>query len=157
MPSTFPVIVKTIDDEPAAVTGLRWRSWPLVDHARWSWLVLLGLMVVGNVVAVLSGSWLLALSAAFGLAATLWQFFVPVQYETGVLGLRITALGRTRFVPWQAIRAYQLRGIGILLYRHPAPTKTAVLRSLFVPYPADEDEALCAFREHLSHAVELPE
>ena len=157
MPSTFPSTVKTAGEEPPSMTGLRWRCWPLLDHARWSWLVVAGVVLVGGIVAHLSQSWLLAVASVAGLAATIWQFFVPVRYEIGSLGLRRSALGRTRFVPWRAIRAYQLRSSGVTVYRAPSPAKTDVLRSLFIPYPADEDEALCAIRQHLSHAVELSE
>jgi hypothetical protein len=32
-----------------------------------------------------------------------------------------------------------------------------VLRSFFVPFPEDEDAMLCALREHLPHAIELPQ
>jgi hypothetical protein len=59
-------------------------------------------------------------------------------------------------VPWQAIRAYQLRPTGILLYQTPDPSTLDLLRSLFVPYPADEDEMLVAVRSYLPHATELP-
>lgn len=135
---------------------LRWRCWPLVDRARWSWLAPVGVVVVGGIVVYMSGSWLLGPLVAAGLAATLWQCFVPVHYEIAALGLRRSALGRSRLVPWQAVRAYQLRSTGIVLYQRPDPTKVDLLRSIFVPYPADEDELLCAVRENLAHAVELP-
>jgi hypothetical protein len=55
------------------------------------------------------------------------------------------------------VRAYQLRPTGVVLYRRDDPTTVDLLRSLFVPFPADEDSMLCALREHLPHAVELPQ
>jgi len=55
------------------------------------------------------------------------------------------------------VRAYQLRPTGVVLYQRGDPSTFDLLRSLFVPYPADEDEMLCAMREHLTHAVELPQ
>ncbi len=135
---------------------LRWRCWPLMDHPRWSWLVAVAILAVGILVWFLGGGWLLAAAAMTGLAATLWQFLLPVDYEISTLGLRRRALRRARLVPWHTVRAYQPRTSGIVLYQRSDPTKLDLLRSVFVPYPADEDELLCAARQHLSHAVELP-
>ncbi|MEX0612835.1 MAG: hypothetical protein WD229_12010 [Pirellulales bacterium] len=141
---------------PEAAALIRWRSWPLSDHARWSWLLVAGMLGIGGIVWYLGGGWLLSTLAVFGLAGTLWQLLLPVDYEVNPLGLRRNALGRTRLIPWHAVRAYQLRPSGIELYRHSDPAKFDVLRGLFVPFPADEDSMLCAMREHLTHAVELP-
>jgi hypothetical protein len=135
---------------------IRWRTWPLADHAPWSWVALLGALIVGAAVYWLGGGWLLAVFSVAGLAATLWQFLLPVVYELGALGLRHQVLGRSWIVPWYAVRAYQLRPTGVVLYQRGDPVKIDLARSLFVPYPADADEMLCALREHLSHAIELP-
>ena len=135
---------------------LRWRSWPLVDQPRWSWLTACGMLGAGGMVWYLGGGWLLAIAAIGGLAATLWPFLLPIRYEIDTLGLRRYALGRTRLIPWHAVRSYQLRPTGVVLYRRADPTKIDLLRSLFVPFPADEDSMLCAMREHLPHALELP-
>jgi hypothetical protein len=147
---------KTQPASQEQVPPLKWRSWPLVDQRRWSWLLPTGLLGLGGIVWYLGGGWLLTLATIGGLAGTLWQFLLPVEYEIASMGLRRHALRRTRLVPWHAVRAYQLRPTGIVLYQRGNPTKTDLLRSLFVPYPTDEDEMLCAIREHLSHAVELP-
>ena len=155
MPSTFPSTVKGAGDEPATTNNLRWRSWPLVDHVRWSWLVVLVVPLVAGVVVYLGQSWLLGVAAAASFAATIWPFFVPVWYEISNNGLQRRALGRTRQIPWPAIRAYQLQTTGVVLYGRVDATAADLLRSLFVPYPADEDELLCAIRQNLPHAVEL--
>jgi hypothetical protein len=126
-----------------------------VDHRRWSWLALVGLLAVAGVGARVSGSWVLALAAALGLAATLWQFFLPVRYEISAAGLRRSVLGRTRLIPWPAIHAFQLRPTGVVFYGRADAVPADVLRALFVPYPADEDEFLCGIRQHLPHAAEL--
>ena len=135
---------------------VRWRSWPLVDQARWSWMVVAGMLGVAGMVWYLGGGWLLAIAAVGGLAGTMWPFLLPISYEIDTLGLRRKALGRTRLIPWHAGRAFQLRQSGVVLYQRSDPTKADLLRSLFVPYPADEDDMLCAMREHLPQAAELP-
>jgi hypothetical protein len=135
----------------------RWRVWPLADYRRWSWIVPLGILAVGGGVWHLGGGLLLAAALSTGLVATLWQFFVPVVYEIGPRGLRRQALGRVRIVPWRLVRAYQLRASGIVLYANHEPTKVDLFRSVFVPYPADEDEMLCAVKQRLAHASEVPQ
>ena len=155
MGSTARTTMQHTDQEHQAT--MRWRSWPFVDQARWSWMVVAGLIGIGGMVWYLGGGWLLALAALGGSAGTLWQFLLPVSFEINALGLRREALGRTRLIAWQAVRAYQLRPTGIVLYQRSDPAKADLLRSLFVPFPADEDEMLCAMREHLPHAVEMPQ
>jgi hypothetical protein len=157
MGSTFRSATQSDTQGESAPAALRWRSWPLVDYARWSWLAIVGILTIAEIVVYLGGSWLLAAAAAMGLAATLWQFFVPVRYEAGALGVRRTVLGRTRYVPWHAIRAYHLRTTGVIFFQHAEPSQVDLLRSFFLPYPADADELLCALRQHLPHAVELPQ
>jgi len=157
MSSTFPSTLPRVDEDPPAPPALEWRSWPLVDHPRWSWLVVVGILAAGGIVANLGDSWLLGAATVVGLAATLRQFFLPINYEVDSLGVRRHALGRRRLVPWHAVRAYQPRPTGVVLYQRPDPTTVDLLRSLFVPYPDEEDEALIALRHYLSHAVELPE
>jgi len=135
---------------------LRWRSWPLVEHRRWSWLVVLSMAAVSGCIWYAGGGWPLALATFAGMAVTLWQFLLPVDYELTPLGLRRSALRRTRLVPWQSVRAFQARTTGVILYQRADPTGIDLLRSLFVPYPSDEDDLLCALRHYLSHSVELP-
>ena len=153
MGSTFPSSVQPAHSEHAP---LRWTCWPLVDYARWSWLAVVGILLVAGLVIFFGKGWFLAAMFAAGLSITLWQFLVPVHYEVTTLGLRRSTLGRTRLVSWYAVRAYQLRSTGAVLYQQFDPGTIDLLRSIFVPYPADEDELICALRQYLTHAVEVP-
>ena len=155
MSSATSSFVQSAGRENATADVLRWRSWPLVDHRSWSWAVLVVVMAVGCGVAYLCGNWLAGTVAVVVLAAALWQFLLPATYEVNALGIRRLVLGRTRLVPWHAVRSYRRLSTGIVLYQRPDPTAVDALRSLFLPYPPDEDEMLCAVREHLGHAVEL--
>lgn len=147
--------VQSASRENSAAEVLRWRNWPLVDHPRWAWAVPLGMLAIGGGVAILSDRWLVGIVVVTVLAAALWQFLLPATYEIYGLGFRRQVLGRTRLVPWHAVRSYRRLSTGIVLYQRPDPTAVDALRSLFLPYPPDEDEMLCAVREHLGHAVEL--
>lgn len=128
----------------------------MADHARWSWLVCAAILLVAGLVIAAGGSWLLAALTAVGLSISLWSFFVPLSYELTSLGFRRAAFGRIRSVPWHTVRAYHRRTTGVVLYQQFEPTKMDLLRSIFLPYPADEDEMICTLRQYLPHAVELP-
>jgi len=154
MGSTIRTSVPSIPLQ-AGAASVRWRNWPLVDGMAWSWAVLLGILIAGGF-AFWYGSPLVAVAVVAALAVVLWQFLLPVTYEVTPLGLRRYALGRIRLVPWQAVRAYQLRPTGVVFFQNANPTRADQLISLFVPYPDDEDEMLVAVRLYLSHATEVP-
>jgi hypothetical protein len=138
-----------------SAASVRWRSWPLIDARRWSWLVPLGIALVGEF-ALWRAGWFMAICVIAAMIAVFWQFLWPVTYEVTSLGIRRYAFHRVRLVPWQAIRAYQLRSTGVVFFQRPAPTALDVLSSWFVPYPPDRDELLVASRLYLPHATELP-
>ncbi len=155
MPSTTRSKRDSAQTDPGAT--LTWRKWPLVDARRRAWVVPVGMVSVGVAVWYLGGGWLLAAAAVVGLAITLRQFLVPTNYEVASLGIRRYVMRHSRLVPWHAVRAYQLRATGVVLYQRSDPTKFDLLRSEFVPYPADPDELIGAIRPHLAHAVEIPQ
>jgi hypothetical protein len=156
MGSTLPSAAQSVHDDREESVSIQWRSWPLVEYRRWSWLVIMGILAVAGLIVSIGANRLLATLVAIGLAVTLWQFFMPIDYEIGRQGLRRTVLGRTQLLPWHSIRAYQPRTIGVVLYRRHDPTNIDLLRSLFVPYPDNRAEALSVLRVQLSHATELP-
>lgn len=98
----------------------------------------------------------MALFAAVALGSALWQFFLPVTFEVDSLGLRRGVLGRKRIFPWHAVRSYQPRATGIVLYSQAEPIAIDALRAIFLPYGPDVDETLCVVRQYLGHATELP-
>jgi hypothetical protein len=155
MESTIRSLANQFEAEASSAATIRWRSWPLVDYAPWSWLVPAGILCVGAAVEWLGDGWLLGLMAIASLALAMWQYLLPVSYEFCPLGVRRYASGRMRLVPWTAIRAYQLRSTGVVFFQRTDPAAVDVLSSLFVPYSKDEDDVVVAVRLYLSHAVEL--
>lgn len=156
MGSTVRSISRTVDGEHTAPATIRWRSWPLVDNVSWSWLIPVGMLAVGAAVWWLGGGPMVGLIAVAALGISLWQFMLPVTFEITPMGVRRFALRHMRLVPWQAIRAYQLRTTGVLFFQRSDPTTLDLLSGLFVPYPRDEDEVVVAVRLYLPHAVEVP-
>jgi len=140
---------------PENTPALAWRAWPLVEVRPRTWLLILTIVLLGIAVGVLGGGWPLSVLTVVGLSAIYWQLFLPVDFEVTAHGLRRRTLGRTRLVPWHAIRAFQLRSGGIVLYQHSAPTKIDLARSMYIPYPSNADELLFAIRQHAAHAAEV--
>jgi hypothetical protein len=127
----------------------------MAEHARWSWLVPVGVVAVGGAVAYAAGPvWGVAVAVA--LLLTLWQFLLPVDYEISPAGCSRQVFGRERLALWGAVRSYQARATGIVLFRRPDPAAIDALGCWFVPYPPDRDEMLAMVRQYLQHAVELP-
>jgi hypothetical protein len=153
MTSTSRSAAQPVQQEASEM--LAWRRWPLVDWPRSSWLVVVMIACLGASVWYSGGGWVLGVTAAAGLAATFWSYLLPVNYEVASIGLRRRVWNHTRLVPWHAIRAYQLRPSGVVLYQRSDPGAIDVLRSMFVPYPSDADELLVALRRYASHAAEL--
>jgi hypothetical protein len=149
-------MTKQTEAESLSLANTRWRSWPLIDHKQWSWLLPAGILCAGILVSRLGGGWLLSIAAVLALAMVFWQFLLPVTFEITSLGLRRYALRHVRLVPWSAIHAYQLRSTGVVLFQRADPTSIDLLSSLFVPYPSDEDEVVVAMRLYLPHATEIP-
>jgi len=147
---------KQSEAEQPIATTVRWRSWPLADNRRCSLLLLGAILCVAAAVWWLGQSWFIALFAVVALAAAMWQYLLPVTSEICPAGVRRYALGRMRLVPWQAIRAYRWRATGVVFFQRPDATTIDLLRSMFVPYPSDEDEMVVAVRLYLPHAIELP-
>ena len=153
---TIPTAEQIVHQEHPPPAVLRWKSWPLVEHLRWSWSVPLGIVATGVTVAYVGGGWLLGGAVVAALAVACWQFLLPVEYEANPVGLCADAFGRRRLFEWQTIRSYQPRSTGVVLFMRADPTAIDALRSQFVPYGHDEDETLCAVKQYLQHAVELP-
>jgi hypothetical protein len=156
MGSTVRSATPTNQPQKLTAGSIRWRCWPLVDQPAWSWIVPLGIVMAGYSVYWVGGGWFLAFAVGAALAITLRSFLLPVTFEVTSSALRRLALGRLRLIPWQAIRAYQLRPTGIMFFQRADPTTLDLPNGLFVPYPPDADELLIAVRLYSPHAVELP-
>ncbi|HEX4415205.1 MAG TPA: hypothetical protein VH107_16355 [Lacipirellulaceae bacterium] len=156
MGSTIRSPTSTSEPHSLASGSLRWRTWPLVDWIAWSWMLPVGIILLGLFVFWQGGGLPLAIAAMIVAAISVWPMWLPTNFEVTSLGLRRKTPQRIRLIPWTAIRAYQLRTTGVMLFQQPEPSTRDVLSGLFVPYPQDADELVVALRLYVPHATELP-
>jgi hypothetical protein len=156
MGSTVPTKSELGGRQAAGPQVLRWRNWPLAQGSWGAWAIVLGIAAAGIGVGLASASAWLGVAAGGALAVTLWQFLLPADYEVNPVGFSRQVVGFRRLVPWQAVRSFQPRAAGIVLFQCDDPAPIDALRSEFLPYSSDEDETLCAVRQYLRHASELP-
>ena len=134
---------------PPPPAPLRWQSWPVRDDALRAALMVLGLLILGVLVRMISGHAHLAVLAVLAVAAAAWRFFVPVTFELGEMGIDRWMFGRRRHIPWEAIRRHEIGPDGVLLFPDAARSPLAPLRGLFIPWCRHRDEVLAAFRRYL--------
>lgn len=116
--------------------------WGLRDVGWYGWgnLLLAGVAAYG--VAWLTGwAW-----AGWGVLAllllSLWRFWAPIRFELGPQGIDQTVLGRTTRIPWTAIRNYEIRPKGVLLFADALLTPLSPLRALYLPWAGEREQVL---------------
>jgi hypothetical protein len=133
--------------------SLRWRSWPVCDHAVRAAAVVIGLLAAAVAVGWLSGRAYLGLLALAALAAALWRFFLPVAFELSGKGVDQELLGRRRRFPWHVIRRYEICSAGVLLLPDEDRSAMAPFRGLYLPWATHRDEVLA----HVHYQLDKPE
>lgn len=124
--------------------------WGLRDFGWFGWLNLLLAALVSYGVGWLTG-WPLAGGVVFVvLLATLWRFWLPMQFELGSQGISQTVLGRTSRILWTSVRNYQVRSCGILLYSDAVLTPLSPLRALYLPWGRQKEQVLGQVDYYLS-------
>jgi hypothetical protein len=141
---------------PFTSGSVRWRSWPLVDSWKWSWVAPVGVLLVAAFTYYVGDSLIMSILAVVALLIAVRSFFFPTTYEITPFGIRRKTIRQIRLIPWTAVHAHQFRRTGLLLYHRTDPTPLNIIGSLFVPYPADTDELVVAARLYLPHSTELP-
>jgi hypothetical protein len=91
-----------------------------------------------------------ALAAA--LAIVLWRTWLPVTYVLGLSGVTQTVLGRTRRIPWSAIRSFELQPDGVLLSPDRDLVPLSPLRGLYLPWLGEREKVLA----HLEYYLQPP-
>ncbi len=131
---------------------LGWRSWPLREDRAHAAMVLLGVLLVGVLVSLLSGRVFLGGLAAGVVALSMWRFFLPVVFEIDHRGLNQWLLGRRRHIPWTAVKRHQVCTAGVLLLSQKDEDRMCPLRGLYVPWSEHRQELLDFIEYHAAEA-----
>jgi len=124
-------------------------DWPLRDRPMGASLAVtlaaglawLAVWATGNVVV----------GAAIGVALllTLWRTWLPMRYQLGSGGIVQTVLGWRRRIPWMAIRRYEPRSDGVLLFSDAAVVGFAPLRGLYLHCGGKREAVIAQLQHHL--------
>jgi hypothetical protein len=147
-----------VDTSEFALPGaaMRWRSWPAREHPLVAVLVLAALVGAALAVRWLCGQPYLAWLAAAALAASLWRFFLPIDYELGEDGIDQWLFGHHRRIPWSAISRYEVWDAAILLLPQDVACPLDLARSFYLPCRGRRDEVLAEVRQRLGDMPEGP-
>jgi hypothetical protein len=128
---------------------IRWRSWPVRDHASRGLVVGVGLLIAAVGVGWASGKAYLGLLALAALAMALWRFFLPVVFELSEEGVDQRLFGRQYRIPWPAIKRYEVHSTGVLLLPREDHSPMASFRGLYLPWTTHRGEVLAHVRYYL--------
>ncbi len=125
----------------------------MCDDAARTALVVIGLLAAAVLVRWLSGQTHLAVMALIALAAALWRFFLPVEFELSERGVDQQIFGRRRRIPWQAIQRCEVGSAGVLLLPDEDRSGMAPFRGLYLPWSGRRGEVLTL----IGHYLEWPQ
>ena len=88
----------------------------------------------------------LAWLGSVALAASLWQFFVPVRYEVTVAGVVRTVLGRRRLHAWKTFASHRVCDGGVMFISRGSTCLMDVPLGLYLPWSGHRDAVLAFAR-----------
>lgn len=138
-PATTPMA----KDMPA----LSWRSWPLVDEAPKSYLLVGVAIGVCVLAAIALGRIGYGLLAAVMLAVSLGRYFLPTRFELSASGVSVRFCGQTRQMNWSTVGRVVVQEAGIFISPFAAPSRLDSFRGVFVRFADNADEVITFVRQ----------
>lgn len=121
---------------------LTFRHWPLRDRGLGAWLALIVPLAAGLVIAWRFEQWWAGVLVGLVGYAVSWRTWLPSQITFGSTGITERCLGLERRIGWTAIRSFEIRRHGILLYPDERLTRAAPLRGLYLHWGPHKEEVL---------------
>jgi hypothetical protein len=116
--------------------------WPLRDRGLGAWVALVLPLVAGLLVAWRFEQWWAGVIVGLIGYAAVWRAWLPVQVTLGATGINERCLGWERKINWTAIRTYEVRRHGVLLYPDERLARVAPLRGLYLHWGSRKDDVL---------------
>jgi hypothetical protein len=132
---------------------LGWRSWPAAENPLRAALVAAAIAATGLVIWWVAQRPVLAWIGSTALAASLWQFFVPVRYELNLTGVVRIVLGRRRLHPWKAFASHRACDGGIMLLPRGGTCLMDIPFGLYLPWSGPRDAVLAYVQSYLGDGV----
>lgn len=122
---------------------------PLRDRGLGAWVAMLVPLLTGLLIAWRFDQWWAGVLVGLVGYAALWRNWLPVQVSLGATGIKERCLGIERRIGWTAIRSYEIRRHGLLLFPDDRLTRVAPLRGLYLHWGNQKDEMLAVVEYYL--------
>lgn len=122
---------------------------PLRDRGLGAWLAMLVPLAAGLLIHWRFEQWWFGVLVALVGYAALWRNWLPIHVSLSAAGIRERCLGIERRIGWTAIRAYEIRPYGLLLFPDDRLTRVAPLRGLYLHWGNRKAEVLAVVDYYL--------
>jgi hypothetical protein len=116
--------------------------WPLRDRRLGAWVAMGVPLIAGLLIAWRFEQWWSGVIVGLIGYAVIWRNWLPVQVTLSATGIKERCLGFERRINWTAIRSYEIRRHGVLLFPDDKLTRVAPLRGLYLHWGTQKDEVL---------------
>lgn len=117
-------------------------QWPLRDRGLGAWLAMAAPLLAGLLIAWRFEQWWAGVPVGVIGYIALWRNWLPVQVTLNATGIQERCLGFERRINWTAIRSYEIRRHGVLLFPDERLTRVAPLRGLYLHWGRHREEVL---------------
>ena len=125
------------------------RVWPLRSGGWGVWIAMLLPLAAGLLVAWRFEQWWAGVIVGLIGYASIWRTWLPVEVTLEATGIRERCLGWERKISWTAIRSYEVRPHGVMLYPDERLARIAALRGLYLHWGARRSEVLDVIEYYL--------
>lgn len=129
---------------PDGATSFTWRSWPIVDEAARSWLLIAALIAIAVVCGWTVGNALAGVLVAVVLAYSVRQLWLSATYEISDYGIERRCLGRSQRIPWPRVSAAEAHRSGVALQIASNANSVGNARMMFVSWGNCRESVLAA-------------
>ena len=147
----------TTTPNPSSNAAVNWRSWPLVDEAPRSFL-LVGVTIAACVLVgvAFGGAWY-GVVAVVLLAVALGRYFLPTWFEVNESGVAVRFCGQTRHMNWSKVGRIIVQEAGVFVSPFAMPSRLDSFRGVFLRFTGNADEVVAFVRQARQQAKQMAE
>ena len=117
-------------------------SWPPRDDGVAGWIFLSLALLLPIVIGFATGNVLFLLVGLLLVTLAMWRMWIPITYQLGPRGVVETVLGRSRRIPWTAVKQWEVRRNGLLLLLSDDPAPLVRLWGVLIRFGGASDKLI---------------